>query len=390
MRNNLKICIITPAYWPAVSYGGPINSVKLIAEELVKFGNKVSVFTSAFGLNENKNKKEIINDVEVYYFKYFTFKRWSISFSLLKELWKQKNKFDIFHINLVWDPISWMSGFLLALLCKKMIISPRGTVEEELILKRSYLLKKIIYFLFIKFIFKKASGFHFTSEIEKEKFFEYTKISKNYLIVYNPFDFNEFQKDTDKTLLQKFNLENKKYFLYFGRIGWKKRIDLLIEAFSEIVKNNKDFYLAIIGSADKDYFENLKRKINIFNLEDKVILNGETIVGDEKLVLYQNAYCFVLPSISENFGYVVLEALASKIPVIVSSGVALKNIVEKYNVGLIFENKEELVLKMKSLMDENLYKKLKQNLEASFNNIKEEFSPANIAKNISNFYFSVL
>jgi glycosyltransferase involved in cell wall biosynthesis len=379
MRNNLKICIITPAYWPAISYGGPINSVKLIVEELVKFSNKVSVFTSAFGLNENKNQKEIINDVEVYYFKYFTFKRWFISFSLLKELWKQKNNFDIFHINLVWDPISWMSGFLLALLCKKIIISPRGTVEEELILKRSYLLKKIIYFLFIKFIFKKASGFHFTSEIEKDKFFEYTKISKNYLIVYNPFDFNEFKKDADETLLQKFNLENKKYFLYFGRIGWKKRIEFLIEAFSEIVKINKDFYLAIIGSADKDYFENLKRKIN-----------GETIVGEEKLVLYQNAYCFVLPSISENFGYVVLEALASKIPVIVSSGVALKNIVEKYNIGLVFENKEELVLKMKSLMDENLYKKLKQNLEASFNNIKEELSPANIAKNISNFYSSVL
>jgi glycosyltransferase involved in cell wall biosynthesis len=390
MRNNLKICIIAPAYWPAVSYGGPINSVKLIAEGLVKFGNKVSVFTSAFGLNENKNKKEIINDVEVYYFKYFTFKRWFISFSLLKELWEQKNNFDIFHINLVWDPISWMSGFLLILFNKKIIITPHGTVERELIQKRSYLLKKIIYFLFIKFIFKKASGFHFTSEIEKDKFFEYTKIAKNYLIVYNLFDFNEFKKDADKTLLQKFNLENKKYFLYFGRIGWKKRIDLLIEAFSEIVKNNKDFYLAIIGSADKDYFENLKRKIKALNLEDKVILNGETIVGEEKLVLYQNAYCFVLPSISENFGYVVLEALASKIPVIVSSGVALKNIVEKYNVGLVFDNKEELILKMKSLMDENLYKKLKQNLEASFNNIKEEFSPANIAKNISNFYFSVL
>jgi glycosyltransferase involved in cell wall biosynthesis len=99
-------------------------------------------------------------------------------------------------------------------------------------------------------------------------------------------------------------------------------------------------------------------------------------------------FCFTFNF--RKFGYVVLEALASKIPVIVSSGVALKNIVEKYNVGLVFDNKEELILKMKSLMDENLYKKLKQNLEASFNNIKEEFSPANIAKNISNFYFSVL
>jgi hypothetical protein len=142
MTKNLKICIISPAYWPAISYGGPIPAIKLIAEELVKFGNKVSVFTSTFGLNENKNKKEIINDVEVFYFKYFTFKRWFISFSLLKELLRQKNNFDIFHVNLVWDPISWMSGFLLILFNKKIIITPHGTVERELIQKRSYLLNQ--------------------------------------------------------------------------------------------------------------------------------------------------------------------------------------------------------------------------------------------------------
>ena len=63
MNNNLKICLITPAYFPAISYGGPINSVKLIAEELVKLGNKVSVFTSAFALDENKSKKERESDM---------------------------------------------------------------------------------------------------------------------------------------------------------------------------------------------------------------------------------------------------------------------------------------------------------------------------------------
>jgi glycosyltransferase involved in cell wall biosynthesis len=393
MFKNLKICIISPAYWPAISYGGPINSVKLVAEELAKFGNKVSVFTSAFGLNENKNKKEIVNDVEVYYFKYFTFKRWFISFSLLKELWKQKNKFDIFHINLVWDPISWMSGFLLALLCKKIIISPRGTVEKELILKRSYLLKKIIYFLFIKFVFKKAPGFHFTSEIEKDKFFEYTKINKPYKIILNPFNADEFEKKVDKRLLQKFNLENKKYILYLGRINWKKRIEILIDAFYEFIKNNKDFYLVVAGSPDKDYFLKLKEKINRLKLNDKVFLIGETITGDLKLALYQNAYCFVLPSISENFGYVVLEALASNIPVIISEGVGLKELVYKYNAGLILENKnnddlvKDIVLSLEKLKNLDFVKKLIENgnklLESEFNN-------KILAKKTISFYKEIL
>jgi len=390
MNNNLKICLITPAYFPAISYGGPINSVKLIAEELVKLGNKVSVFTSAFGLDENKSKKEIINRVEVYYFKYFIFKRWIISFSLLKELWKQRNNFDIFHINLIWDPISWLSGFLLSLSERKIIISPRGTVEKELIRGHNYFLKKIVYYLFLRFIFNKTTGFHFSSQREREKFFEFTKINKNFKIVYNPFYFEEFDKKIDKNLLKKFNLLDKRYILYFGRISWKKRIELLIEAFNELTKEIKDFYLAIIGSSEKDYFERLKKKIEAFNLDDKVILFGETIYGDEKIVLYQNAHFFVLPSISENFGYVVLEALASRVPVIVSDGVALKDIVEKYKVGLVFKDKTELVSEMKNLTNENFYNQLKKNLENSLELIKEEFLLQKLAKEILSFYLSLL
>jgi len=393
MNNNLKICLITPAYFPAISYGGPINSVKLIAEELVKLGNKVSVFTSAFGLDENKSKKEIINRVEVYYFKYFIFKRWIISFSLLKELWKQRNNFDIFHINLIWDPISWMSGLLLILLNQKIIITPHGTVEKELIQKRSYLLKKIIYSLFIKFIFKKTSGFHFTSEIEKDKFFEYIKINKPYKIILNPFSREEFQKKVDKNLLQKFNLKDKRYILYFGRINWKKRIELLIDAFDGFIKNNKDFNLVIAGSPDKDYFIKLEEKINKLKLKDKVFLIGETITGDLKLALYQNAYCFVLPSISENFGYVVLEALASKIPVIISEGVGLKELVDKYNAGIILKGEDydelvkDIILNLEKLRNENFRNELILNGNKLLEN---EFNNKILAEDIISFYKEII
>jgi len=386
----MKILFITPAYWPAIDYGGPIPAIKLLAEEYQKLGHNVSVFTTAYGLKENKLQKEIVNGVEVYYFKFFKFFRWVVPVGFLMELLKAKDKFDVFHLNLVWDPTSWLFGFILALFNKKIIITTHGTFEEELIKKRSHLVKKIIYFLFIRFIFKKAKGFHFTSETEKNKFFEIFKKEKPFCIIPNLFDFSEFQKIVDKSILKKFNLFDKKYVLYFGRINWKKRIELLIDVFFEISKKYKDTYLAICGSADKDYFEKIEKQIKALGLEDKIILNGQTIYGEEKIALFQNALCFVLPSISENFGYVVLETLASGIPVIISSGVGLKELTQKYNASLVFDGKNDkelkndLINKLELILNDE---KLRKNLiENGFRLLKEEFNNQILAQKMIEFY----
>ena len=391
---KIKILFITPVYWPNISFGGPIVSVKLLAENLRKLETEVSVFTTAFGLDKNKFQEKIVDGIKVYYFKYSVLKRWIISFSLAKNLFYQKNAFDIFHINLVWEPVSIISGLILVFLKKKIIISPRGTIEEDLIKKRSFWLKKLVYFLIVRFIFQRASGFHFTSEKEKEEFFKYTKLDKPFIIVPNLFEYQEFQKEVDKNLLNKFNLKDKKYILYFGRINWKKRLELLIDAFNEINKKFQDIYLALIGSADQDYFKKLEKQIKSLNLENKVILNGETISGDLKIALFQNAYCFVLPSISENFGYVVLEALAAKIPVVISEGVGLKELTERYNASLVFngknyeELKNNLVNKLDLILNNNkLREELIKNGILLLNN---EFNNEVLTKKMLEFYYQIL
>jgi len=389
----MRILLITPAYWPAIDYGGPIKSVKLLAEEYQKLGHNVSVFTTAYGLKENKFQKEVVNGIEVYYFKFFKFLRWVVPVGFLKEFFKAKDRFDIFHINLVWAPISWLFGFMLALFNKKIIISPRGTLNEELIRKRSRLVKKIIYFTFIQFILKKAKGFHFTSEIEKNKFYEIFRKEKSFCVVPNLFDFSEFQRTVDRNTLRKFNLFDKKYILYFGRISWEKRIELLIDAFSEISKKFNNTYLAICGLADKNYFEKIEKQIKALELKDKVILNGSIIYGEEKVALFQNALCFVLPSISENFGYVALEALASGVPVIISSGVGLKELIQKYNAGLVFvgennkELKNDLINKLDLILrDEELRKNLSKN---GFQLLQKEFNNQVLAQKMIEFYSKV-
>ncbi|MCX7698102.1 MAG: hypothetical protein N2114_01370, partial [Candidatus Goldbacteria bacterium] len=99
-NKKLKILFITPAYWPAISYGGPIQSVKLLAEEYKKLNYNVVVFSLSYGLEENKFQKRNINGIDVFYFKYFKFFRWFIPIGIIKALFENRNSFDIFHINL--------------------------------------------------------------------------------------------------------------------------------------------------------------------------------------------------------------------------------------------------------------------------------------------------
>jgi len=99
-----------------------------------------------------------------------------------------------------------------------------------------------------------------------------------------------------------------------------------------------------------------------------------------------------LPSISENFGYVVLEALASKIPVIISEGVGLKELVYKYNAGLILENKnndlaKDIVLNLEKLKNLDFVKKLVQN---GIELLESEFNNKVLAEKIISFYNEIL
>lgn len=113
-----------------------------------------------------------------------------------------------------------------------------------------------------------------------------------------------------------FNLESlypKPYVLFVGKLRYYKGLQYLIEAIKDL-----DINLLIIGSGKEEY--NLKRMVLERGLLEKVVFLGE-ILDEELFRYYANATAFVLPSIyrSEAFGIVILEAMASGIPVITTS-----------------------------------------------------------------------
>src|SRR6266571_3221806 len=125
--------------------------------------------------------------------------------------------------------------------------------------------------------------------------------------------------------------ENRKVILYVGRIVREKGIFTLLDAFEELRKRDKNVSLVFVGEGPLK--ENLAREILWRKLSDRVKLAG--FVDEQKLVsIYNSSDVFVLPSHYEPFGMVVLEAMASRVPVVVSDIGGLSEIVEDGITGV--------------------------------------------------------
>jgi len=206
--------------------------------------------------------------------------------------------------------------------------------------------------------------------------------NKETLYIPNGFKIN---KNLGDNILKKNNLITKKYFLSVSRIIKHKGLHYLIEAFKKL--NNPEYKLVIVG----DTFYNKKYKEYL----DEIAVNQKDIIftgnqnGKSLDKLFTNALAFVLPSEDEGLSITLLEAIAHKLPVIISNIEANAHFIEK-NIVYSFENKniDDLKFKMQYVLDNS--EKNKEIVEKAYNYIKDTFSWNCIGNEIDKIYSSVL
>lgn len=115
-------------------------------------------------------------------------------------------------------------------------------------------------------------------------------------------------------------LAARPFILYLGRIHEKKGIDVLIEAFGRVTQAQPELRLAIAGPDQSGLRPRLERLGARVGLAGRVDWLGE-LRGDVKWGALRSAAAFALSSHTENFGYAVVEALASGTPVLISDRV---------------------------------------------------------------------
>ncbi|MFN4212747.1 MAG: glycosyltransferase family 4 protein [Microgenomates group bacterium] len=187
-------------------------------------------------------------------------------------------------------------------------------------------------------------------------------IVKNYQIperkievIYNGYEKNlncqtSIRKLAEKNIYQKLKIEKNKYILYVGTLQPRKNLTTLIEAFKLIIKLYNEFKLVIVGKKGwlyKDIFQ----KVKSLGLANEVVFTD--YLEDQQLIsLYQNAFCFILPSFYEGFGIPILEAMSFGCPVIASFTASLPEIGGDACLYFDPNNVDDLVEKLKLLKED--------------------------------------
>jgi glycosyltransferase involved in cell wall biosynthesis len=335
----VKILLISPSFYPATYYGGPIFSTYELAKALKKNGLDIRVITTNANGNEKLKVKtgvfhKLENDLAVKYYKSIDSR--GTSLSMLFNLWKDIKKADLVYLISIFSPSTPLTVFLCKLLKKPLIISPKGQLGKWC-LEQGSPFKKLWLSVFVQ-PFIKNLNWHLTSETEQQSVLAVYSSAKTFVIPngVSPELFSFSDKPKDKTFYRKhtgFDCSNKKIIISMGRLQKVKGFDILLNAVC--IAQREDTILLIAGE-DFGEKKNLEEMIDKLGLQEKVFLVG-MIEGLNKIEFLRNADVFALPSHHENYGMVYAEALAAKTPVVASKNTPWQD-VEKQNCGMWVEN----------------------------------------------------
>ena len=134
-------------------------------------------------------------------------------------------------------------------------------------------------------------------------------------------------------------LRGRAVMLVLGRIDPTKNQDWVIAEAAALARRHPTIAIVLVGSiTHKEYGDALKARITREGLDRSVVLLGGLPFADPRLVgLLQMARAVVLPSLSETFGIVILEAWAAGTPVVSSRTSGASALVEDGVNGRLFD-----------------------------------------------------
>ena len=141
-----------------------------------------------------------------------------------------------------------------------------------------------------------------------------------------------------QAFLQRFpQLRGQRILLFLSRIHPKKGVDLLIEAFAAVADVEPRLQLVIAGPDQVGWQTALQQRAAALGIAERITWPG-MLSGELKWGAFRCAELFCLPSHQENFGIVVAEALACRLPVAIAEPVNISAEVAAAGAGLVHDD----------------------------------------------------
>ncbi len=236
------------------------------------------------------------------------------------------------HLHGVWDPLLLFAARLARSRAARYVVSPHSMLHPWQ-MRRYHLSKQALLALSWRRLLRRAFFVQANTAPEVDFVLAVEPAARTEVIP-NGVSLEQFGSiaDADSFLNRYPYLKAKPYILFLARLHYQKGLRHLVDAFKIVAAWREDIQLVVAGP-DRGERRRFARGIADAGLSDRVHLTGP-LYGRDKALALQSASCFCLPSLNEGFSLSILEALASKVPVVISEGCMFPE-VEHANAGRV-------------------------------------------------------
>jgi glycosyltransferase involved in cell wall biosynthesis len=336
MNDRIRALHVIPSL--SLKHGGPSYAVRAIARALSTVGVDVTIATTDDDgddahLNVVLDSPIVESDATVFYFRR-GIRPYKVSFGLASWLNRNVERFDLVHIHALFSFSSTAAAHAARRHCTPYIVRPLGVLNRWGLENRRSLAKEISLRFIERPILRHAAAIHYTTEAEKQEADRVSDRVAQQTSAVIPLPVETVKGDASDFLGRHPEIAGRRVVLFLSRIDPKKGIELLFDAFSALQRKVGNVALVIAGDGAPDYILDLQRRAEQLQIADAVLWPGH-ISGAYKSGAFAAADVFVLPSYSENFGMAAAEALAARVPTIVTEGVAISSDIRTYDAGLV-------------------------------------------------------
>jgi phosphatidyl-myo-inositol alpha-mannosyltransferase len=280
----------------------------------------------------------------------------------------QREKFDILHIH---EPLIPLLPLSVLLTSNTTTIGTFHAFHEK---PRYYRFGR----LFLKNCLPRLHGKIVVSEPARSFIASY--LPDNYSVIPNGVDVRRFSGNhTRRRELD----DGKLNFLFIGRLEKRKGLDYLLRAYSKVQNQIPPSRLVVVGAHAKNdpKYEEMSCKLGIRD----IVFTG-AVADNELPSYYQSADVFFAPAThGESFGIVLLEAMASGVPIIASGIPGYASVLSHEKEGLLVAPRDENAL-MQAMLSLSGNAELRKAMSASGRTKAEKYSWENIANRVMECY----
>jgi glycosyltransferase involved in cell wall biosynthesis len=322
----------------APRYGGPSKACWEMARAVAQLGHEVSIYTTnqdgPVELDVTLDRPVYRDGVEIRYFPIQPPRFWGTSLPLALGLRQKIPASDLVHIHSLYLFHNLVAGYYCRRYHIPYLMRPHGTLDP-FIHRRHRFRKVLMEHLFENRNIRQAAALHFTTAEEAQLAAPFTFQTPG-VVVPLGIDFDEFAKLPKPGQFRNRHPEigDKHIILFFGRINFKKGLDILAKAFGRVARCRDDVHLVIAGPDNDGWGTQVRTWLASEGVLARTTFTG-MLLGPEKLAVLRDASIFVLPSYSENFGLAVIEAMAAGLPVIISDQVNIWREVQAGQAGRV-------------------------------------------------------